>query len=244
MKIVICETPEEAAQTAATEILNAVRSKPDLALGLATGGTMLPFYDHLAQMAGDAFRDVVTFNLDEYIGLSPDHPASYHTYMNDAFFARLSVLPRAIHIPRGDTADPAEEARRFDAAIVDAGGIDTLLLGLGRNGHIGFNEPGSPRASRTRVVRLTENTRMTNARFFDVLEDVPSEAITMGVGTILAARRTVLLVTGEAKADAVQRMLHGAIGPEFPASFLREQGDVLAVLDAAAASKLKDEAAT
>lgn len=244
MKIIIRETAEEAAQTAAAEILDAVRGKPDLTLGLATGGTMLPLYDHLAQAAGDAFRAVTTFNLDEYIGLPPEHPASYHTYMNDALFARLSVLPRAIHIPRGDAADPAEEARRYDAAIADAGGIDLQLLGLGRNGHIGFNEPGSPRASRTRLVRLTENTRMANARFFAAPEDVPWEAISMGVGTILEARRSVLLATGDAKADATWCLLHGPVGPEFPASFLRDQSDLLVILDAAAASKLRADVAS
>ncbi len=241
MKVLILDTAEAAIDRSATILLDAVQRKPSCVLGLATGGTMLPLYDrvvarHAAE--GVSFAEVTTFNLDEYIGLGPDHIGSYHHYMRKALFDRIDIDIRQTHLPRGDAPDPATEAEAYEYRIEAAGGIDLQLLGIGHNGHIGFNEPTSSLASRTRIKTLTDDTRQANRAYFDGLADTPRFAITMGVGTILASRACLLLATGAAKAPAVAKMIEGPVSAACPATALQLHKQVTVVLDRAAAAEL------
>jgi glucosamine-6-phosphate deaminase len=241
VKVLILETADGAIDRSAGLLLDAVRQKPASVLGLATGSTMLPLYDrlsarHLAE--GISFAQVTTFNLDEYIGLTPDHPCSYHRYMREALFDRIDIKPNHTHLPRGDASDPVAEAEGYEQRIVAAGGIDLQLLGIGRNGHIGFNEPTSSLASRTRIKTLTDDTRQANQPYFDSLDDTPRYAITMGVGTILASKACLMVATGAAKATAVARMVEGSISAACPATALQLHPQVTVVLDRAAAAEL------
>lgn len=233
MHLITHPTAEAAADDVAQRLRAAISAAPGAAvLGLATGGTMRPVYAALAKADPD-MSGVTTFNLDEYLGIGPDHPGSYHHYMNVALFDHLTHPPTA-HLPRGDVSDPDAEARRYETLL--SGGVDMQLLGLGENGHIGFNEPGSHGGSRTRVVTLSPGTRAANADAFG--GPVPDHAISMGVASILAAGSILLLATGARKSDAVRRMLHDPIGPACPATFLRDHPDVTVVLDAAAAKDI------
>lgn len=241
MKVLICSSKARAVRTAAGIIAARVLEQPEAVLGLATGGTMLDLYRVLIETARRdriSFAGVTTFNLDEYIGLAPDHPASYHRYMRDCLFSRVDLSPEKTHLPRGDAADPETEALRYEAAIAQAGGIDLQLLGLGQNGHIGFNEPSSSLASRTRIKTLTVSTREANARYFDDPDDIPRKALTMGVGTILDSRACLLLATGPDKADAAARMVEGPVSASCPASVLQFHPKVTVVLDEDAAARL------
>ncbi|WP_415182858.1 glucosamine-6-phosphate deaminase [Phaeovulum sp.] len=242
MKVLILETAAQAVARATGFVVTMVQQKPDAVLGLATGGTMLPLYDclrarHLAE--GVSFAGVSTFNLDEYIGLSPDHPCSYHHYMQKALFDHIDIDPARTHLPHGDSADPTAEAARYEALIAATGGIDLQLLGIGQNGHIGFNEPTSSLASRTRLKTLTEDTRRANQRYFDSFDDTPRYALTMGVATILESKSCLLLATGSAKADAVAAMVEGPVAAICPASALQLHRNVTVVLDQEAAAGLK-----
>jgi len=219
-----------------------VRSKPNCVLGLATGSTPLGTYRHLIGMhreEGLDFLRVTTFNLDEYLGLDPNHSQSYHRFMKDNFFDHVNIDPSKTHIPNGLAEDLKAECERYEKMIRDAGGIDLQLLGLGRDGHIGFNEPSSSLASRTRVKTLTEETVRDNARFFETEEEVPRFALTMGVGTIMEAREIVLLASGENKAEAVRATIEGPVSAEFTASVLQLHPKVTIVTDEEAASLLK-----
>lgn len=241
MKVLILETAEAATDRGADLLLDAVRHKPSCVLGLATGGTMLPLYDrvcarHLAENV--SFARVTTFNLDEYVGLASDHRCAYHSYMREALFDRIDIDIRRTHLPRGDAPDPVAEAAAYEERIATAGGIDLQLLGIGRNGHIGFNEPTSSLASRTRIKTLTDDTRRANQPYFDSLDDTPRFAITMGVGTILASKACVMVATGPAKAAAVARMVEGAISAASPATALQLHPQVTVILDRAAAAEL------
>lgn len=241
MKVLIVADEKAATQRAADIVARIVRAKPDAVLGLATGGTMLPLYDALAQRHRDeglSFAATTSFNLDEYIGLAPDHPCSYHRYMQEAFFDHIDIDPARTHLPRGDAADPKAASDEFEAQIEAAGGIDLQLLGIGRNGHIGFNEPTASLGSRTRIKTLTTSTRRANQRYFTSFEDTPRYAITMGVATILASRKCLLLATGEAKADAVARMVEGPLSAACPASALQLHPRATILIDEAAASAL------
>lgn len=240
MKVFILDSAEAAAARVAQMVADALRIRPDAVLGLATGETMRPVYARLVDMhrAGRAdLSRVTTFNLDEYVGVPPDHPASFHGFMRETLFAPLGLPPSRTHLPRGDAADPEAEARRYDAAIAEAGGIDLQLLGIGRNGHIAFNEPTSSLGSRTRIKTLTEATRTANAPAF-APDPVPRHAITMGVATILEARACVILATGSAKSAAVARMVEGPLGADCPATALQLHPAVTVVLDDAAAADL------
>ena len=210
-------------------------------LGLATGATMAPLYARLVAAyhnRGVSFRGAITFNLDEYVGVSPDAAGSFRSYMRAHLFDRVDITPGQTHIPNGMASDIAAEAARYEALIEDAGGIELQLLGIGANGHIGFNEPGSSFSSRTREVTLDEATRRANAAQFPRGTAVPQRALTMGIGTILEARHIVLLATGAEKADAVACMMEGPLSEDCPASALRLHGDVQVICDAAAAGKL------
>lgn len=240
MKVLILDTPDEAVKRAAGIMAQQLRDRPDSVLGLATGGTMLPLYQQLRALhrdAGLSFAQATTFNLDEYVGLPPSDPRSYHAYMREHLFDHIDINPANTHLPRGDAPDPEAEADRYDVAITAAGGLDLQLLGLGQNGHIGFNEPTSSLASRTRIKTLTEDTRSANAQYFPD-GDTPRFAITMGVGTIMDARHCLLLATGAGKADAVARMVEGPVSAACPGSILQMHRHATVVLDRAAAGDL------
>ena len=236
---------QTAAQAIAREIadLIEIRSKSgkSTVLGLATGSTPLPLYAELIRLhreAGVSFRSVITFNLDEYEGLGPTHPQSYRFFMEENLFRHLDIPAANIHIPDGLANDPAKNCADFEAAIRDAGGIDLQILGIGRTGHIGFNEPPSAADSRTRRVHLDEVTRRDNSVFFGDLSLVPQGALTMGVATILEARRVELLAFGEAKADIVRRAMKEAPSADCPATWLQQHPRCTFHLDAAAAKAL------
>lgn len=241
MKVLICDTPDAAVERAAGMICAHLRDRPDTVLGLATGGTMLPLYGRLiaAHRDGLSFARATTFNLDEYVGLPPDHPASYHAYMRQHLFCHIDIDPTRTHLPRGDAPDPVAEAARYEALIAAAGGIGLQLLGIGRNGHIGFNEPISSLASRTRVKALTESTRAANSPYFAPGETPPTHAITVGVATILSAGECLLLATGADKAPAVAAMVEGPLAAICPASALQLHPRATVVLDRDAASALR-----
>lgn len=241
MEIVIQPTADAASLIAAHIIANLVREKPDCVLGLATGGTPVRMYRELVRMHRDDgldFSRVTTFNLDEYVGLPPEHSQSYHAFMEQHLFAHLNIARDRIHIPNGIAADIPAECAAYEAAIRAAGGIDIQVLGIGSEGHIGFNEKSSSLASRTRIKTLTEQTRRDNARFFGQPEDVPMHVITMGVGTIMEARAVLLLAFGAKKAQAIADAAEGSISAMNPASMLQMHPVAKALLDEAAAEKL------
>lgn len=242
MRIVILDTPDEAAGFAADILIRKIQSKPDAVLGLATGSTMLAVYRELINAyRRDAlsFAVVSTFNLDEYLGLAPDHPQSYRQFMKSRLFDRIDIDQSNTFIPRGDAKDPLRECRDYERLIEEKGGIDVQLLGIGRNGHIGFNEPSSGFMSRTRIKALTPTTVEDNGRFFGANEFQPRLSITMGIGTILSARKVVLLASGESKADAVQATVEGPLTAACPGSSLQLHADAVVIVDEAAAGKLK-----
>ena len=236
---------QTAAQAIAREIadLIEIRSKSGktTVLGLATGSTPLPLYAELIRLHRDeklSFRSVITFNLDEYAGLGPSHPQSYRFFMEENLFRHLDISPGNIHIPDGLSKDAAKNCADYEAAIRTAGGIDLQILGIGRTGHIGFNEPPSAADTRTRRVHLDEVTRRDNSIFFGELAQVPQGALTMGVATILEARRVELLAFGEAKADIVHRAMKEAPSAACPATWLQQHPRCTFHLDAAAAKAL------
>ena len=240
--ILIHHDAASAESATAKRLLDLIISKPDATLGLATGGTMEQVYAKLIERAKEkkvSFAGLKSFNLDEYIGLKPDHPQSYRTTMNKLLFDHIDIKPENTHLPKGDAADPAEEAKRYDAMISDQGGIDLQLLGIGLNGHIGFNEPSSSLGSRTRIKKLASSTMEANHRFFKADETVPTHALTMGIATIMQARKVILLATGASKADAIAQALEGPVSTTCPASVLQFHPDVTVIVDEDAASKLK-----
>lgn len=242
MEVIIQPTPEAAAQTAALIGANLIRKKPNAVLGLATGSTPLGLYREWIAMhktEGLDFSGITTFNLDEYVGLPPEHPASYHHFMRANFFDAVNLNADRIHVPDGMAADIPAFCTSYEAAIRAAGGIDLQVLGLGRDGHIGFNEPSSSLSSRTRLKTLTPDTLAANRRFFSGGETVPHHVITMGVGTIMEARTCLLLAFGEAKAKAVAVMIEGPITAMVPASILQMHPQVIAIIDEPAASLLE-----
>jgi glucosamine-6-phosphate deaminase len=226
---------------AAAEIVAArVRAKPDAVLLLPTGTTPLGMYGRLVQLhaeEGLSFARTTFFNLDEYLGLSPDDPASYHVYMEENFYECVDADPGRIHVPDGSAPDPEAECERYEAAIREAGGVDLCVLGIGRNGHIGFNEPGAPFNSRTRVVRLAESTRRVNAADFEG-NRAPEKAITVGMQTIYESRAALLLASGANKAGAVAAAVEGEISESVPASMLRRHPNTTFLIDAEAAAAL------
>jgi glucosamine-6-phosphate deaminase len=242
MEVIIQNDPDAAAAVGARIVEDLIRKKPGAVLGLATGGTPLGLYRELIRMhraGGLDFSKVTTFNLDEYVGLPPEHPASYRRFMQQSFFEHVNIDPARIHIPDGMTPDIPAFCRQYEGAIRDAGGIDLQVLGIGQDGHIGFNEPTSSLASRTRIKTLTENTLAANQRFFSPGEGVPHHVITMGVGTIMEARTCLLLAFGAVKAEAVAAMVEGPITAMCPASILQMHPQAVAIIDEPAARLLK-----
>ncbi|HEX2256352.1 MAG TPA: glucosamine-6-phosphate deaminase [Afifellaceae bacterium] len=216
-------------------------AQPRLVLGLATGQTFMAVYERLVALhrrGAVSFAQATSFNLDEYAGLPADHPASYHAFMRRCLFGQVDNDPGRAHLPDGMAADLDAEAARYEAAIRAAGGVSLQLLGIGENGHIGFNEPGAAFSSRTRVVALEPSTQLANSRFFPAGEEVPRRAITMGVATIMEAREIVLAATGGRKAAALTAALAGPVTPACPASVLRRHRRATIVCDREAASQL------
>ena len=238
MEIIIQPTAEAATRIAARLMAKLIREKPAAVLGLATGGTMEPLYRELVRLKLD-WKQANTFNLDEYIGISPMHPQSYHSYMCEKLFSKVNISVSNVHLPDGLAKDVPAACLHYEQKIAAAGGIDLQLLGIGTDGHIGFNEPTSSLASRTRIKTLTPQTRQDNARYFENPNEVPYHVITMGIGTILASRHCVLLAFGKNKARAIAGAVEGAITAMNPASALQMHPKVTVLLDDEAASELK-----
>ena len=234
----ICKTTAVAAKSVADRIAAAVAAKPNVVLGLATGGTMEPVYKALVRRsaAGLSFSAVRVFALDEYVGLPPDHPQSYRVYLRERFVDHVGLDPSRFHVPRGDLSAEVA-ASEYETTLRQHGPVDLQLLGIGRNGHIGFNEPGSPFASRTRLVALTASTRAANARFF-APGHVPRHAITMGIASILEARRLLVFAIGPEKSDAVWAMVMQPPTVDVPASAVRLHASAEIVLDEGAAGQV------
>ncbi|WP_275787596.1 glucosamine-6-phosphate deaminase [Pararhizobium gei] len=241
MNIIIKNSAEEASAAVAEILLRQVETKPDSVLGLPTGATPLGVYARLRQEFSKGrgrYKDVTTFNLDEYLGLSSEHPSSYAFYMRETLFRHADFKSERTHIPDGLATDAEAEAERYESLISTHGGIDLMVLGLGRNAHIGFNEPGSPHTSRTRRVALASSTLDANARYFQPGSSQPTHAITMGIGTILESRAIVVLATGREKADAIAASVNGPVTDAVPGSALNRHADATIVLDRQAAQAL------
>ena len=241
---IYCEKDYNAMSRRAASIIAAqVMAKPDCVLGLATGSTPVGAYQQLVKWyeQGDlSFAEVRSVNLDEYCGLAPDHDQSYRYFMQTNLFDHVDIKAENTNVPSGLAEDPAAECLRYEQKVAELGYADLQLLGLGRNGHIGFNEPCDHFPVATHLVDLTQSTIEANARFFASADDVPKQALTMGIGTIMKARKVLIVASGADKADAVQQAFAGPITPEMPASILQLHPDVTLVADEAALSKLKE----
>ena len=242
MEIVVCKDKNEASRKAADMIAALVKKNPKCVLGLATGSTPVAMYDELAKDVKAkkiSFKNVKSWNLDEYYGLPPTHDQSYRYFMNENLFKKIDIKLSNTHVLNGLAKDPDKECKAYEAQIKKAGGIDLQVLGIGSDGHIAFNEPGSSLASRTRMVSLTPQTIKDNARFFKKAADVPQHALSMGVGSIMEAKKVVLLAFGKNKAAAVAAAVEGGISQYCTASALQMHQDAWFFCDEEAASKLK-----
>lgn len=238
VKIIYVNDYDEMSERAAKIIAKQINQAPTSTLGLATGATPEGLYQKLIQLNKQgkvSFKDVTTFNLDEYVGLPHTDKNSYRYFMNNHLFDHIDINRNNVHIPNGLVDDLEEECKRYEAKIKE---IDVQVLGLGLNGHIGFNEPGTSFSSRTHLVSLTDSTRKANSRYFQKLDDVPRMAITMGIETILESKRLILLVSGEEKSEAVERLVNGNISEDFPASILKSHPEVVLIADKAALKRL------
>ncbi|MCA9268207.1 MAG: glucosamine-6-phosphate deaminase [Planctomycetales bacterium] len=245
MRVIILRDAASASTRAAAIIAQLIRKRPSAVLGLATGSTPLAAYGELIRLHREEaldFSHVVTFNLDEYVGLPPNHPQSYRHFMQANLFGLINIDPANTHVPDGLAGDFEEYCLRYEKMIDDAGGIDLQLLGIGSDGHIAFNEPGSSLGSRTRLKTLAPETIRDNARFFGSADAVPRLAVTMGVGTILDSRQCLLLAYGESKAEAIAQAVEGPVTAQVTASALQLHRDVTVIVDEAAASMLKRRA--
>jgi glucosamine-6-phosphate deaminase len=242
LRITVLPDERGLAKQEAARIADALKTKPDLVLGLPTGRTPIRLYHELGTLFSHRqidFSRASTFNLDEFFGIPPSHQGSYRTFMQQHLFSRVNIAPERVHFLNGAAPDPEAECRRYEEAIAAVGGIDLQLVGIGTNGHIGFNEPARELAGRTHRVTLKASTRRSNAALFGGdLASVPTEALSMGMATILHARQVVLLATGKSKARCIERLVNGPLTPKLPASFLQLHRDVELVLDQTAASAL------
>lgn len=242
MEVLVYETYEQMSLAAAEVVAQTLKAKPDAVLGLATGSTPLGLYKELIRMhtaEGLDFSAVTTFNLDEYVGLSDEHEQSYHCFMQENLFRHINVKADNIHVPSGTADNYTEYCAEYERQIAECGGIDLQVLGIGTDGHIAFNEPGSSLSSRTRIKTLAEQTIKDNARFFERAEDVPIYSITMGVGTILEARKLILLANGKNKATAAAAAVEGPVTSMITASVIQLHRATQVFLDRQAAGKLK-----
>ena len=238
MKIIVTNNYEEASLEAFKVMKEIVANKPNAVLGLATGSTPLGLYKNMIEdhkENGTSYKDVVSFNLDEYVGLPRDHKESYYTFMHTNLFSGIDIKEENVHLPYGNTK---EDCDAYEKAMEDYS-VDIQLLGIGGNGHIGFNEPGTPFEQTTHIVELQERTRVDNARFFDNdINQVPTHAITMGIATIMKAKKVLLVATGINKKDAVRELVLGQPTVDCPATALQNHPDVVVILDRAAAKDL------
>jgi glucosamine-6-phosphate deaminase len=243
IRVRVYDTADALARVLAQDIARRLSANPRLVLGLPTGRTPIPFYQDLVRLYGAQrvdFTRATTFNLDEFVGLDGGDPRSYRAFMQRHLFDHVNIPGRRIHFLNGAAANSARECARYERAIARAGGIDVQILGLGLNGHIGFNEPGRALIARTHRTRLTPATRRANASLFgNRASAVPREALSMGMATILEARRVVLIATGRSKARCVERMVNGPVTPRLPASFLQLHANAEVWLDRAAFARLK-----
>lgn len=241
MRIIIVNNKEEMGKKAASLVSSQIILKPDSVLGLATGGTPLDMYKELINLYNKKeidFKLVKTFNLDEYFGIGKENDQSYYYYMMNNLFKFIDIPKENINIPDGSAKDIVEECSRYEKSIKQAGGIDIQVLGIGTNGHIGFNEPDVNFEAQTHLVKLEESTIQANSIYFKTIEEVPTTAVSMGIKTIMNSRKIVLLANGISKADAIYGLVNGKINPNLPASILQLHPDVTLILDEDAASKL------
>lgn len=244
MRIIVAANYDEMSKKAADIVASQIILKPESVVGLATGGTPVGFYRELIKIHKDgkfSFKEVKTFNLDEYYGLDKDNTQSYHYYMMDNLFNHIDINIENVNIPNGMAEDIEVECKAYEAKIKSAGGIDIQVLGIGTNGHIGFNEPDVKFEAITHLVKLDEETIEANSRFFNSIEEVPKSAISMGIKTIMHAKKIVLLASGSEKAKVIERMINGDITPDLPASILQLHPDVTLILDKDAAAELMEE---
>lgn len=241
MEIVIVESLEEAGEIAANRLAETIAENPETVLGLATGSSPLPLYQALRRhvSAGLNMRRVSGFALDEYVGIAASDERSYTATIEREVTGPLGLNPELVHVPEGGASDPQQAADRYELAIKSAGGIDVQILGIGSDGHLGFNEPGSSLASRTRIKTLSQRTREDNARFFATLEEVPRHCITQGLGTIMDARHLLLFAQGTAKAEAIAAALEGPVSSRCPASVIQLHPSATVYVDTSAAARLE-----
>lgn len=237
--------PQAIAEYATGLLITQILKKNNSVLGLATGSTMEPLYQELSKQVSEQNIDVsglTTFNLDEYIGLGAEHPQSYRYYMQEHLFNRLAFIKHRTFLPDGLCQNTDEQCQRYSEQIQQAGHIDLQLLGIGNNGHIGFNEPGTPFNSRTHVVELSEQTRIDNSRFFDTMDEVPTHAITLGMQDIMEARQIILIATGPKKAEIMAELYKSPADEQLPASMVKNHPNTLILVDEEAAKFLPEEA--
>ena len=238
MKLIVVNNYEELSKVAAKEFSKVIKEKENAVLGLATGGSPVGMYKELIKMYEQKelnFSKITTVNLDEYIGLNPEHNQSYRYFMNNNLFNHINIDKSNTFVPNGLAEDLEAQCKEYDQKISELGGIDIQLLGVGNNGHIAFNEPNSELSSGTHIISLTDNTIEANARFFDNIDDVPRKAITMGVGGIMKAKKIILIASGESKAEAIKGIFSGKITTANPATMLQMHRDVTVIVDEAAA---------
>ena len=241
MKLIIAKNYEELSKVAANEMADVVKNNPSAILGLATGGSPIGMYKELIRMNKEGeidFSKVTTVNLDEYVGLSGEHPQSYRYFMNDNLFNHINIDKKNTYVPNGLAENIEEECKNYDNKIAELGGTDVQLLGIGNNGHIAFNEPDENLVSGTHLTNLTQDTIEANARFFDSIDEVPKTALTMGLGGIMKSRKIIVIASGESKAEAVKEMVSGKISTKMPASMLQMHRDVTVIIDEDAAKLL------
>ena len=241
MNVVIAIDYQELSNQAAKLVAEQITRKPDSVLGLATGQTPVGMYQELVRKfkKGEIdFSRVITFNLDEYYGLSPEHPQSYHFFMWDTFFRHINIRNENVYLLNGVTDDIEGECQQYENLIQQNGGIDLQILGIGDNGHLGFNEPAIGLNSKTHLVNLSEETIRANSKYFKNIEEVPRQALTMGIGTIMKAEKIILLASGPKKAHVIERTVHGKVSTEVPATVLQLHQDTTILIDQEAATHL------
>ncbi|WP_428909884.1 glucosamine-6-phosphate deaminase [Niallia sp. Krafla_26] len=234
MKIIKVESYDQLSKTAAEMVIEKVRREPKTVLGLATGGTPVGLYKELVkdhQNGGTSYKEVSSFNLDEYVGLSGDDPNSYRYFMDEHLFNHVDISKENTHVPLGNTEDHQQHCQDYENLLKERGGVDLQILGIGPNGHIGFNEPGTSFQSETQVVELMDSTREANARFFNSIDEVPTHAISMGIATIMRSKEIILMVSGETKREALAQLLNGEVNENFPASILKNHPNVTVIAD-------------
>ncbi len=241
MNVITVKDYHQLSVQAAQLVADQIAQKKNTVLGLATGQTPVGMYQQLVQkfQQGEIdFSEVTTFNLDEYYGLSPEHPQSYHSFMWATFFRHINLRKENIHLLNGTTENITAECQRYEDLIAQKGGIDLQILGIGDNGHLGFNEPAIGLNSKTHLVNLSEETIQANSKYFNTIEEVPRQALTMGIGTIMKAEKIILLANGLKKAHVIARTIHGKVSTEVPATVLQLHQDVTIIIDQKAASQL------